>query len=81
VTVRSAAAPPCMPTIEQGQPGPENQQFLNIGTGVDLPILELAEEVVGADYTVIQRPADDPCMVVSAVGFTTRRPASVEPGG
>jgi len=52
VTVRSAAAPPCVSTFEHWQSGPEDQQFLNIGTGVDLTIRELAEEVTGAaDYS------------------------------
>jgi len=48
VTVRSAAAPPCVSTLEHWQLGPEDQQFLNIGTGVDLTIQELAEKLAGA---------------------------------
>jgi GDP-L-fucose synthase len=34
--------------LEQWQPGPEDQQFLNVGTGVDLTIRELAEAVAAA---------------------------------
>ena len=34
--------------LEHWQPGPEEQQFLNVGTGVDLTIRELAEAVAEA---------------------------------
>ena len=34
--------------LERWQPGPEEQQFLNVGTGVDLSIRELAEAVAAA---------------------------------
>ena len=34
--------------MENWQPGPEEQQFLNVGTGVDLTIRELAEAVAAA---------------------------------
>ena len=35
----------CMFALEHWQPGPEEQQFLHVGTGVDLTIRELAEAV------------------------------------
>jgi GDP-L-fucose synthase len=35
----------CVFALEHWQPGPEEQQFLNVGTGVDLTIRELAEAV------------------------------------
>ncbi len=38
----------CVFTLESVQPGPEEQQFLNVGTGVDLTIRELAEAVASA---------------------------------
>jgi GDP-L-fucose synthase len=38
----------CVFALEQWQPGPEEQQFLNVGTGVDLTIRELAEAVASA---------------------------------
>jgi GDP-L-fucose synthase len=38
----------CVFALEQWQPGPEDQQFLNVGTGVDLTIRELAEAVAAA---------------------------------
>jgi len=38
----------CVFALEQWQPGPEEQQFLNVGTGVDLTIRELAEAVATA---------------------------------
>ena len=34
--------------LENWQPGPEELQFLNVGTGVDLTIRELAEAVAAA---------------------------------
>jgi GDP-L-fucose synthase len=34
--------------LERWQPGPEQLQFLNVGTGVDLTIRELAEQVAEA---------------------------------
>ncbi|WP_396094749.1 hypothetical protein [Cyanobium sp. To12R1] len=34
--------------LEHWQPGPEEQQFLNVGTGVDLTIRELVEAVAEA---------------------------------
>ena len=34
--------------LEHWQPGPDDQQFLNVGTGVDLTIRELAEAVAAA---------------------------------
>jgi GDP-L-fucose synthase len=34
--------------LEHWQPGPDEQQFLNVGTGVDLTIRELAEGVAAA---------------------------------
>jgi len=34
--------------LEQWQPGPDEQQFLNVGTGVDLAIRALAEAVAEA---------------------------------
>jgi len=34
--------------LEHWQPGPEEQQFLNVGTGVDLTIRELSEAVAAA---------------------------------
>ena len=34
--------------LEHWQPGPDDQQFLNVGTGVDLTIRELAEAVAEA---------------------------------
>jgi GDP-L-fucose synthase len=33
----------CVFALENWQPGPDEQQFLNVGTGVDLSIRELAE--------------------------------------
>jgi len=39
----------CVFALKCWQPGPEELQFLNVGTGVDLSISELAEEV--ADTT------------------------------
>jgi GDP-L-fucose synthase len=38
----------CVFALERWQPGPEEQQFLNVGTGVDLTIRELAEAVAAA---------------------------------
>ncbi|MCT0218440.1 GDP-L-fucose synthase [Synechococcus sp. CS-1329] len=38
----------CVFGLEQWQPGPEELQFLNVGTGVDLTIRELAEAVAAA---------------------------------
>lgn len=38
----------CVFALEQWQPGPEDLQFLNVGTGVDLSIRELAEAVAQA---------------------------------
>jgi GDP-L-fucose synthase len=34
--------------LEQWQPGPDELQFLNVGTGVELSIRELAESVANA---------------------------------
>ena len=39
---------PCVFALEHWQPGPEDQQFLNVGTGVDLTIRELDKAVVAA---------------------------------
>ncbi len=38
----------CVFALEHWQPGPDEQQFLNVGTGVDLTISELAEAVATA---------------------------------
>ena len=38
----------CVFALEHWQPGPEELQFLNVGTGVDLSIRELAEAVAQA---------------------------------
>ena len=38
----------CVFALEHWQPEPEEQQFLNVGTGVDLTIRELAEAVAAA---------------------------------
>ena len=38
----------CVFALEHWQPGPEELQFLNVGTGVDLSIRELAEQVAAA---------------------------------
>ncbi|MBM5819786.1 MAG: GDP-L-fucose synthase [Cyanobacteria bacterium K_DeepCast_150m_m2_101] len=38
----------CVFALEHWQPGPDEQQFLNVGTGVDLTIRELAEAVAAA---------------------------------
>jgi GDP-L-fucose synthase len=38
----------CVFALEHWQPGPDDQQFLNVGTGVDLTIRELAEAVAEA---------------------------------
>jgi GDP-L-fucose synthase len=38
----------CVFALEQWQPGPEELQFLNVGTGVDLTIRALAEAVAAA---------------------------------
>ena len=38
----------CVFALENWQPGPDELQFLNVGTGVDLTIRELAEAVAGA---------------------------------
>jgi GDP-L-fucose synthase len=38
----------CVFTLERWQPAPEELQFLNVGTGVDLTIRELAEAVAAA---------------------------------
>ena len=38
----------CVFALEHWQPGQEEQQFLNVGTGVDLTIRELDEAVAGA---------------------------------
>ena len=38
----------CVFALEHWQPGPEEQQFLNVGTGLDLTIRELAEAVAEA---------------------------------
>ena len=38
----------CVFALEKWQPQPEELQFLNVGTGVDLSIRELAEAVAGA---------------------------------
>ena len=38
----------CVFALQQWQPEPEEQQFLNVGTGMDLTIRELAEAVAAA---------------------------------
>ena len=38
----------CVFALEEWQPGPNELQFLNVGTGVDLSIRELAEAVAAA---------------------------------
>ncbi|MCP9942294.1 GDP-L-fucose synthase [Cyanobium sp. ATX 6E8] len=38
----------CVFALEHWQPGPDELQFLNVGTGVDLTIRELAEQVAAA---------------------------------
>jgi GDP-L-fucose synthase len=38
----------CVFALEHWQPGPVDHQFLNVGTGVDLTIRELAETVAEA---------------------------------
>ncbi len=38
----------CVFALEHWQPGPEELQFLNVGTGLDLTIRELAEQVAAA---------------------------------
>ena len=38
----------CVYALEQWKPGPDELQFLNVGTGVDLTIRELAEAVASA---------------------------------
>jgi len=38
----------CVFALERWQPAPEEQQFLNVGTGLDLTIRELAEAVAAA---------------------------------
>ena len=38
----------CVFALERWQPGPDALQFLNVGTGVDLSICELAEQVAAA---------------------------------
>jgi GDP-L-fucose synthase len=38
----------CVFALENFQPGPQDLQFLNVGTGVDLTIRELAEAVASA---------------------------------
>ncbi len=38
----------CVFALENWQPGPEEQEFLNVGTGVDLTIRKLAEAVAVA---------------------------------
>jgi GDP-L-fucose synthase len=38
----------CVFALERWQPGPQELQFLNVGTGVDLTIRELAEQVAAA---------------------------------
>ena len=38
----------CVFALENFQPGPEEMQFMNVGTGVDLSIKELAEAVASA---------------------------------
>jgi GDP-L-fucose synthase len=38
----------CVFVLERWQPGPQELQFLNVGTGVDLTIRELAEQVAAA---------------------------------
>ena len=38
----------CVFALEQWQPGPDELQFLNVGTGVELTIRELAEQVAAA---------------------------------
>jgi len=38
----------CVFALEQWQPGPDELQFLNVGTGVDLSIRQLAEQVADA---------------------------------
>ena len=38
----------CVFALEHWQPSPEELQFLNVGTGVDLTIRELAEAVAAA---------------------------------
>ena len=38
----------CVFALEHWQPGPDELQFLNVGTGVDLSIRELAEQVADA---------------------------------
>ena len=38
----------CVFALERWQPGPDALQFFNVGTGVDLSICELAEQVAAA---------------------------------
>ena len=38
----------CVVALERWQPGPQDPPFLNVGSGVDLPIRELAEAVASA---------------------------------
>ena len=38
----------CVFALDHWQPGPDDQQFLNVGTGVDLTIRDLAEAVAEA---------------------------------
>ena len=38
----------CVFALEYWHPGPDDQQFLNVGTGVDLTIRKLAEAVAAA---------------------------------
>jgi len=38
----------CVFALQHWQPGPEQLQFLNVGTGIDLTIRELAEAVARA---------------------------------
>jgi GDP-L-fucose synthase len=38
----------CVFALERWQPGPEDPNFLNVGTAVDLTIRELAEAVLSA---------------------------------
>ena len=40
----------CVFALENFQPGPEEQQFLNVGTGVDLTIHELAEAAAATGF-------------------------------
>jgi GDP-L-fucose synthase len=47
----------CVFSLEHWQPGPEQLQFLNVGTCVDLSIRELAEQVAAASGYPASRAA------------------------